>query len=198
MVNEVAQRLAAARAGSDTMLGQILEACRGYLLLVAQKELDPALRAKGGASDLVQETFLEAQRDFAQFHGTTDEELRAWLRQLLLHNIANFVRRYRSGKRRADREVSLQPGRSSADQDGGIAADSVTPSVLAIAREQKEALDRALSRLSEDYRRVVLLRYPDQRPFEEIAQEMNRSPGAVRILWSRAVRRLRQELESAP
>jgi RNA polymerase sigma-70 factor (ECF subfamily) len=198
VVDEVARRLAAARAGSDQMLGQVLEACRGFLLLVAQSELDPALRAKGGASDLVQETFLEAKRDFAQFHGNTDDELRAWLKQLLRNNVANFARRYRSGKRRADREVPLEPGSSFAERAGGIAADGATPSVLAVEREQNEALERALRQLPEDYRRVILLRYQEQRPFEEIARLMNRSPGAVRTLWSRAVRRLRQEMEPAP
>ena len=66
-MSDAVQRLAAARAGSREALGQILQACRGYLLLLAERELAPDLRAKGGASDLVQETFLEAQKDFAHF-----------------------------------------------------------------------------------------------------------------------------------
>ena len=57
--------LAAARAGSREALGRVLESCRGYLLLIAQQELDPALQARGGASDLVQQTFLEAQADLS-------------------------------------------------------------------------------------------------------------------------------------
>ena len=93
----VSARLEAARSGSGDALGRVLESYRAYLLLVAARELDPKLRAKGGASDLVQETFLEAQRDFGGFHGNSDGELRAWLRQLLLHNVANFARRYRDG-----------------------------------------------------------------------------------------------------
>jgi RNA polymerase sigma-70 factor (ECF subfamily) len=194
----MARRLAAARAGSDEMLGQVLEACRGYLLLVAQGELGPDLRAKGGASDLVQETFLEAQRDFAQFRGATADELRAWLRQLLLHNVANFARRYRAAKRHAGREVALDPGGSSADPAGGVAADAPTPSALVMAEEQAQALHDALGRLPEDYRRVILLRYQDRHPFEEIARRMDRSPAAVRTLWSRAVRRLRQEMDVPP
>ena len=76
--------LAAARAGSREALGRVLEGCRRYLLGVAEGELDPDLRSKGGASDIVQETFLEAQRDFARFQGSSPEELRAWLRQVLV------------------------------------------------------------------------------------------------------------------
>src|SRR5262249_46357722 len=99
--DDAVRHLAAARAGSRADLGQALELGRKYLLLVAERELDADVQAKGGASDLVQETFLEAQRDFAQFRGTTEAELLAWLRQMLLHNIANFTRRYRGTGKRA-------------------------------------------------------------------------------------------------
>ena len=85
----------AARAGSKEAIGGALEACRGYLLGIAERELDADLRAKGGASDLVQDTFLEAQRDFAGFRGETQADLLAWLRRLLLNNLANFARTYR-------------------------------------------------------------------------------------------------------
>src|SRR5262249_21485567 len=92
---DAAQWLPAARQGSREALGRLLEACRDYLLLVANKELDPQLQPKGGASDLVQQTFLEAQRDFARFAGNSEEELLAWLRRLLLNNLGDFTRRYR-------------------------------------------------------------------------------------------------------
>src|SRR5262245_55812569 len=81
------QWLAAARAGSSEALGQALEACRNYLLLIALRELDSGLQAKGGASDLVQETMVDALRDFRRFHGSSEAELQAWLRELLLHNL---------------------------------------------------------------------------------------------------------------
>src|SRR6516165_1063063 len=106
---DTARWLAAARAGSPEALGQVLETFRAYLLLIAARELDPELRAKGGASDLVQETFLEAQRDFSRFDGTRVEELRAWLRRLLINNVANFTRHYRKvAKRDVGREVALE------------------------------------------------------------------------------------------
>jgi RNA polymerase sigma-70 factor (ECF subfamily) len=186
--------LAAARAGSADALGRALEACRAYLLLVAERELDPDLRAKGGASDLVQETFLEAQRDFARFSGSSADELRAWLRQLLVHNLANFARGYRrTGKRRLDREAA-------ADDRGwqDLSADTPSPSGRAMARERDEALERALARLPEDYRRVLVLRYQEGRPFEEIGRRMGRSANAVRKLWGRAIERLQAELEVPP
>jgi RNA polymerase sigma-70 factor (ECF subfamily) len=198
-VGEVERWLPAARAGCAEALGQALEACRGYLLLVAQRELHADLRAKGGASDLVQETFLEAQRDFMRFQGGAEAELLAWLRRILLNNLANFTRSYReTDKRQVGREVTLPHDRAPSPRGGGLAAEAPSPSGEALADERAEAVRRALDRLPEDYRRVVLLRYREERPFEEIAQLLGRSANAVRRLWLRAVERLRLELGGAP
>src|SRR6516225_10133589 len=101
VARDVARWLASARAGSPEALGQALEACRGYLLAIAQQELDPELQAKGGASDLVQETFLKAHRHFSHFHGSAEEELLAWLRRLLLNHLADFRRLYQETQKRA-------------------------------------------------------------------------------------------------
>jgi RNA polymerase sigma-70 factor (ECF subfamily) len=193
---DVAARLSAARGGSSEALGQVLEACRGYLLLIANRELDAALQPKGGPSDLVQETFLEAQRDFARFHGTTTDELKAWLRQMLLNNLANFARRYReTAKRDLDREVGLPAGQDSGAQEIRLIAEALSPSGEAMANEQVEALGRALGRLAPDYRQVLLLRFQEQQTFEEIGKAMQRTPNAARMLWLRAVERLQHELE---
>jgi RNA polymerase sigma-70 factor, ECF subfamily len=195
---DAAQWLPAARSGSSEALGEVLEACRGYLLLIAQQELDEALQAKGGASDLVQQTFLEAQRDFSGFQGTTQAALLAWMRQLLLNNLANFRRDFHRDKRRVTREIALPGGDSS--RRGGISlrAGTATPSVEMMRAEQNEALERAVARLPEDYRRVIQLRYREERSFEAIAESMQRSQNAVRKLWSRAIERLQQELDANP
>src|SRR5262245_11197703 len=189
---DISPQLEAARGGSREALGRILDGYRAYLLLIADQELDPKLQPKGGPSDLVQETFLEAQRDFGGFRGTTDGELRAWLRQLLLHNLANWARRFRATeKRRLDREVALPAGGSSAGVD--VTARTPTPSGWAIAGEQDLELQRALERLPDDYRQVLLWRYQEELSFEAIAEKMDRTAGAVRKLWLRAVERLRHD-----
>src|SRR5688572_20792506 len=161
-VNDLAQQLAAARAGSPEALGTALEACRLYLLSIADRELDGELRAKGGASDLVQETFLEAQRDFARFHGDGAAELRAWLRRLLLNNLANFARHYRrTDKRRLDREIAIDLHPSASGATPGPAADTPSPSRQVMAGEEADELHAALQRLPEDYRRLIVLRYQE-------------------------------------
>ncbi|HEX4069871.1 MAG TPA: sigma-70 family RNA polymerase sigma factor [Planctomycetaceae bacterium] len=186
-----------ARGGSRAALGRILELCRQYLLLVANRELEPELWAKGGASDLVQETFLEAQKDFASFQGTTRAEVLAWLRRILLNNVSNFRRRYvGSEKRQILRELSLdRPGMSS-DGRFAPALDTPSPSGRAAANEESRALDRALERLPADYREVILLRHEQALSFADVGRLMDRSEEAARKLWVRAVARLREELVS--
>lgn len=192
---DAAHRLGEARTGSREALGQALEACRDYLLRVANDELGSGLEAKGGASDIVQQTFLEAQRDFAQFHGATEDELLAWLRRLLLHNVADFTRRYRrTRKRQLGREVAFADDSTAPEPT----ADTPSPSSHARADEHRELLEQALARLPEDYRRIMVLRYQEERSFEEIARLMQRSENAVRKLWLRAVERLRQQMEPPP
>lgn len=77
--------IAAARDGSDKALGQLLNAYRPFLLSVATEEFDSQLKAKAGPSDVVQDTFVEAQRDFASLKSDTAEELRIWLHTLLMN-----------------------------------------------------------------------------------------------------------------
>jgi RNA polymerase sigma-70 factor (ECF subfamily) len=195
LLEDVGKWLPAAQAGSREALGKVLEACRGYLLLIAQEELDPALQAKGGASDLVQQTFLEAQRDFARFQGKP-RSLLAWMRRLLLNNLANFRRDFRRDKRRITREVSLPASDSSSQREGGLRAGTPSPSVAVMRREQSQILEQAMERLPEDYRQVIHLRYREELSFEVIAERMERSANAVRKLWARAIECLQQELEA--
>ena len=193
IVSRADNYLAAARAGDRDALGHALEACRRYLLLVANRQLNSDLQAKGGASDLVQETFLEAQRDFGRFQGTSEDELLAWLRRILLNNAGNFARHYQTTDKRAvAREITLPTNDS---VGGGLPAPLPSPSGVAMAQEQAAALQHALGRLPDDYRRVLTLRYLEGCSFDEVARHMGRSSAAVRKLWARAMACLRVEWE---
>ncbi len=76
-------------------------------------------------------------------------------------------------------------------------ADSVaSPSAHAVRREQAVLLADALARLPADYREVFILRNLEQVPVNEIAARMDRSPNAVRKLWSRAMVALKLALEA--
>src|SRR5258708_28745764 len=65
---------------------------RDYLKVLASAQLDPRLQRKLDASDLVQQTLLEAHRDMEQFRGETRGELAGWLRRILARNLAHVIR----------------------------------------------------------------------------------------------------------
>jgi RNA polymerase sigma-70 factor (ECF subfamily) len=195
--DQLAEWLSAARDGSGDALGQVLQACRGYLMIIAQREVDAALQPKGGPSDLVQDTFLDAQRDFGRFHGTTEAELKAWLRQMLLHNVANFARRYRdTAKRQVDREIGLPASGDSEARGLRLVAEALSPSGQAMANEETQAVSRALERMPPESRQVLLLRYQDEKTFEEIGAIMQRTASAARTLWLHALEQLQREMEN--
>ena len=164
--------------------------CRGYLLRVAAGRLHPELRAKANPSDLVHETLLEAYRDFADFRGQSEAEWLAWLRCLLVHNLANFERRYfGTAMRQTQREISLADECADA-----VAAPGPSPSSVVIAGERDQAIQRNLERLRGVSARDCLARprWPAVRRDRPPPAPV---PDAARRLWSRAIGRLQELLK---
>ncbi|MFK8114405.1 MAG: sigma-70 family RNA polymerase sigma factor [Rubripirellula sp.] len=173
----------------------------GYLLGLAQRGIDPQLRTRVSASDIVQETMLEAVRDLDGFQGNTSGEFVAWLRSIMQHNLARGVERHvLTAKRDLRREVSLE--KLSLDNETAVGLElnrladvtSGSPSFKMRRQESHEELARAVDRLSADYRTVILLRHWEGLPFPEIAEQIGRSAPATRMLWIRAVDQLRDFL----
>jgi RNA polymerase sigma-70 factor (ECF subfamily) len=191
--------LAQARGGDAAALGRLLELYRNYLRLVARSLLGRVLRLRLDPSDLVQETFLDAHRDFAQFTGAGEPELIAWLRRTLVRNLADQARRHRAPGRDPRREESLEAmlERSGDDAHEVLAGRLPSPSAQASRRERAVLLADALAALPADYREVILLRNFEHLPFDQVAAHMERSPGAVRMLWARALERLAGALEAS-
>jgi RNA polymerase sigma-70 factor (ECF subfamily) len=164
--------------------------------------MDLHLQGRVDASDLVQETFLDACRDFGQFRGTSEAEWVAWLRKVLLYNLARVVQKQvLAQKRNARREVSLEHHlaaleQSSARIEAALVGRHSSPDGPAQRREHAALVADHLARLPADYREVILLRNLEGLPFAEVAGRLGRSVGAVRILWVRAVDQLRQLLQA--
>ena len=94
----------AADAGFDPVVPAALERYRSWLGLLARLQVEPRFRAKFDPSDIVQQTMLEAVRDWPKFRGSTEAELAAWLRQILAHVLLHAgapVWRRRAARRRS-------------------------------------------------------------------------------------------------
>jgi RNA polymerase sigma-70 factor (ECF subfamily) len=190
--------LARTRGGERAALGQLLELYRNYLRLVARSMIGVALRVKLDPSDLVQETFLKAHRDFPAFAGQGEHELVGWLRKILARCVADQVKHHRRQGRDHQRQESLELLLERSDQtlQHALASRGASPSERSSRREQAVLLADAVSQLPPDYREVFILRTLDHVSFEEIAARIGRSKGAVRMLWTRALERLSRMLES--
>jgi RNA polymerase sigma-70 factor (ECF subfamily) len=193
---KVSDLIVRARQGDGECRERLFALCRSYLGFVARSQLETWLKRKVDASDLVQETLLEAFRDFDRFQGVTEQEWLAWLKKILAHNAADFVRHYHgTAKREAGREVAFRdPDDSLARGAPEPAAVQLTPSREFLQIETELRVTAALAELPEDYQEVIVLRNLQRLPFGEVAERMDRSRPAVQMLWTRAIKKLQEAM----
>jgi RNA polymerase sigma-70 factor, ECF subfamily len=195
---DFAELLPLARAGDRDALGELLQAYCNYLTILASTQLDRRLQRRVSPADLVQDTLLAAQRDFPDFRGQVEREFLGWLRQILINSVHRAIEVHiKAGKRDLRREVSLDEMNGSMDRSavnfGAIlAGNGTSPSGPVRARERSVALANELAKLPEHYREVIVLRNLQSLTFEEIAARMDKSVGAVRMLWLRAIDKFKE------
>jgi RNA polymerase sigma-70 factor, ECF subfamily len=190
-----AKRFDAARGGSRSAMGELFETCRNYLLLVATISVGDDLRARVAASDLVQETFLEAGEIFERFTGGSTEELLRWLSRILENKLGNAVKRHlRAAKRDASREVRL--GGDPWILDGFTDELCAAPGDLLADHEEEVRIHAVVLELPLDYRRVIDLRVNQALSYAQVGQAMNRTGDAARKLFVRAIDDLRSRMRA--
>jgi RNA polymerase sigma-70 factor (ECF subfamily) len=200
MADGTEELLKKARAGNVAALGQVLEFFRHYLALLARVQIGQRLQGKLDESDVVQEAFLAAHRNFAQFRGTTEAQFMRWLRQILAAKLVDQQRRYlgsRGRDVRLEREIQDALDSSSALLDRGLLARQPSPAQQAAGHEEAVRMSEALARLPQDYRDVVVLRHLEGLTFPQVAKRMGRTVDSVEKLWLRALSRLRQIMKVA-
>ncbi len=186
-----------ARNGDQAARELLFDRCRNYVSLLARIQVESWLQAKVDASDLVQQTLLEAYRGIGDFRGETEGEWLAWLKQILKHNATDFIRRYKgTAKRQIQRETPLEtPGHGSSLFRYDPSDPGDTPSQLVLQHEDHIELADAVSQLADDYQEVILLRNVQRLSFSEVAERMDRSRPAVQMLWLRALNKLKDLLQ---
>ncbi len=176
--------------------GPRLKQFQDYFKLLARVQLGPGLRAKGDASDLVQQTLLEAHQKLHQFRGSSEAEMAAWLRRILSCNLVDTLRHSGRAKRDIAREQSLNQelDRTCAQLASWLAAVQSSPSQQAVRNEELLRLASALEQLPEPQRSAVEHHHLHGFTLAQTAEQLGRSEAAVAGLLRRGFRRLRQLL----
>jgi RNA polymerase sigma-70 factor (ECF subfamily) len=183
-----------AREGDRQSIGELLSQYRNYLMLLGISQFQQRLRPRVSPSDIVQDVMLRAHCHFGQFRGHSERELLAWLREILINSLARFVEQHvRAAKRDIRREISLETFTAAVGPLPELInpAQQQAPSATVSLGEQTTQLTALLKQLPEHYREVLVLRNIQGLAFEEVATRLNRSPGATRMLWLRAIEKLR-------
>lgn len=169
------------------------ERFRAYLRILARSQLDAKLQGKLDASDIVQQTMMQAHRAREEFRGTTDAERAAWLRQILAHTLAHARRDFQRQKRDVNRERSLECSleQSSARFDAWLTKEQSSPGDRVSRQEQILRLAQLVDQLPEEQRTAIELRFWQEWKLEEIANHMGRTVSSVAGLIHRGLKVLR-------
>jgi RNA polymerase sigma-70 factor (ECF subfamily) len=156
-----------------------------------RKKLPNELRAKVGASDVIQEAYLAAFLRLTQFEDRGDGSFERWVRGILDHKLLDEVRRHaESQKRAARRETRIRTG----DDRRRLAARTPSPSAEVAAAEEAAALRAAIDRIGGDHGQVLRLVHVEGLTLVAAAERMGRSAGAVEKLYGRALARLSERI----
>jgi RNA polymerase sigma-70 factor, ECF subfamily len=174
----------------------VLEQYRSYLHLLAEVRMDHRLRSKLDPSDIVQETLLHAHQAWGGFHGKSEGEIAAWLRQILARNLLHCVRDMHRACRDVDREVSLQAAiEQSADHlERWLAAEQSSVSQKAVREEGVMELAKAIQGLPDGVREAIVLHYWQDCSLAEIGEHLGRSKAGVAGLLQCGVKLLRRQI----
>jgi RNA polymerase sigma-70 factor (ECF subfamily) len=173
-----------------------LQRFRNYLVLLARLKLDRKLRGKLDASDVVQQTLLEAHQAMESFRGDDLAAQAAWLRQILARNLANAVRDLTRAKRdvRKERSLNADLDASASQLEGWLAADQSSPSQKMECQERALRVAEALAELPDTQRDAVVLRHFQGLSLAQIADELDCTTAAVTGLLQRGLKNLRKSL----
>lgn len=172
----------AARNGGAEALNRLLKVAHVYCRLFAIQRTPKSTSSKFDASDIGIVSVADVARDIQSFQGRSAEFV-GWLRKIVSHNSIDLQRKH---ARSAENEVLIDsalrafPARFDADP--------------LLQMEEKERVEKAMSKLSEDHRTVLRLRVWERLKWEEIGQKLNRSADASRQLFARALDSVRGDL----
>jgi RNA polymerase sigma-70 factor (ECF subfamily) len=182
------------RRGDREALESLLARHRPAMHDFVAFHLDPRLRARVDPSDVVQEAQLEVVRRMDDFLANRPMPFRLWLRKKTYERLLNLRRDHLTRARRSVSREMAWPDRSSFLLARPLLAGEPSPSKQLEARELAQKLSRAVARLAESDREILVMRHAEDLPFQEIACLLGVEPAAARKRFGRVLIRLQKIL----
>ena len=134
------------------------------------------------AEDLTEQTFLQAYRHFERAQRESDgRPLRPWLIRIAHNLAANY---YRDRSRRPQTQL----------EDASVVPAPYGTEQLAEGREELKEVLAGVSKLPDDRREALIMRFALDMDNREIARALGRTEGATKVLLHRAIKQLEQGL----
>jgi RNA polymerase sigma-70 factor (ECF subfamily) len=197
--DDLKKRLA---AHDSAALGELLQVKRAPLMAFIERQLGSALRRRVEPEDVLQETSAEAVRSLP---GTdlSQRDPFGWLCQIAERKIIDLHRRhFGAQKRDAGREVPLGSSGGDTHAPGliNMLVMSMTTPSQAFSRNARELrLADAIARLPPEQRDALRMRYVENLPSKQIAENLGKTDAAVRVMLTRSLKKLQELLgDDAP
>ena len=192
------QLLAHVRAGESDAVGKLLDRHREAVRRMIDLRMEPVLKRRVDASDLVQDVLIQANRRLDSFLENPIMPFHLWLRQMAKDRLIDAHRRHRGAARRTmDREQPLAiaaNNESSIDLLTQLHEQEMTPATAATWNELQRRFHTACDKLDPTEQEIVLMRHFEQLTNGEAATALEISPQAASMRYLRAMRRLREML----
>lgn len=199
--NYKTQRLVAmAKVGDESALDQLCKAYNERVLRIVRMRMGPELRTKLQSMDLVQDAFISALRDLESFTYKSEGDFMRWISKIAENRIRDNLDKLHAEKRDIRREIPLDNYRQ-ADEDSFVRdfepMKSTTPSMIISKREDLDKLEKAIDKLKPEYKEVIILTKIEGLSYKEVAEQLGKSPDAVRMILSRAIQALSSAFEES-
>ena len=187
------------RDGDESATGRLLQRHREALRRMADMRLDPKIRQRVDASDIIQDVMIEANRRLQTYLENPIMPFHLWLRQIATDRLIDAHRRHRVSKKRSVDLEQAPVVASNLDhstiQFGPVITDGeLTPAAAAIQAEMQRTFEEAIEEMDETDQEIIVMRHFEKLSNQEVAQVLELSEPAASMRYLRAVRRLRNKL----
>jgi RNA polymerase sigma-70 factor (ECF subfamily) len=199
-VHKTQELVALAQNGDNSALDQLCKVYGERVQRIVRFRMGAELRGKLESMDLVQDAFVAAVRDLGSFQYRDEGDFLRWMSKIAENRIRDNLKRLHADKRDIRREVPINHRVPTAENNCPHMPEPIrttTPSVIMSISEELNKLENAMNLLRLEYREVIVLNQIEGLSLKKIADRLNKSPDAVRMLVARAMASLASAFEKA-